>query len=341
MTDWGTARPQPGDHKPEVRLFTAQDAESTETLWSAVFHRTRSKNLWRWLYDENPAGAALRAVAVVDGQVVAHAALVPRRFVFAETLLNGGLSIDAMTAVSWRRQGLNRRLWAVLESEIVRHNLAFIFGFSNENSTAGAQTYQGRQPIHPFPLLVRPIVGVRSTLAMCRPTSWNDPASSERIPDDFFHVGSDWRGASGLRPVVDKTYALWRYGRPDGLYRWASVVHSGRTVACGAVAFRRQWGLRAAFLMHTKAETALAYQALVGKLIRRSTDAGAVVMVALAHFGTAEHRALQKVGFISVPDRLKMEQISLSFRLLAPANQAGVTLDPKLLQIGWAEHDLL
>lgn len=337
-------RPNPppwGSETPTVRLFEPEDHDSTERLWSEVFHRTRSEALSRWLYDEHHAGPALRAVAVANGQIVAHAALLLRRFVFAGTPLQGGMSVDAMTAAPWQRRGLNRRLWALLEGEFVRRDLAWIYGFSNENSTFGAQTYQNRIPIRPFPLLVRPIVNPRSVLARLKPHIWEELAHPAHLPLDWSQVGSDWRGEDRLRPVLDPAYGVWRYGRPGGRYRWASVGQRDRPTACGAVAFRHQLGVRAAFLMDTVAETADAYLTLIVELIRVSADAGAWVMTALAIAGTPEYAMLKKLGFVAVPDRLKPERISLSVRWLDSALPQRLREDPRMWQIGWSEHDLL
>ena len=61
----------------EFRNYRPGDEAGIVALLSLVFRKKRELDWWRWYYCDNPAGKGLIRLALDQGRIVGHRALVP------------------------------------------------------------------------------------------------------------------------------------------------------------------------------------------------------------------------------------------------------------------------
>jgi len=107
-------------------------------LFAESFGKPLDKALWHWAYIDNPFGEPLVAIALYQGRVVGHYAVVPMDLENGSDKISGFLSMTTMVAVDFRMHKLFQRLAEMVYSRI--NNLrgaAIVFGFPNDNSAPG------------------------------------------------------------------------------------------------------------------------------------------------------------------------------------------------------------
>lgn len=108
-------------------------------LFSECFGRKLESDLWNWAYQDNPFGHPIVSLALYDGRVVGHYAVIP----FDLRSLNGKkvnafLSMTTMVAEKFRRHRLFPILAKQVYSYIEKSNIrSIVFGFPNKNSISG------------------------------------------------------------------------------------------------------------------------------------------------------------------------------------------------------------
>ncbi len=80
-----------------VREFRNNDIDSLRQLVTEVFHETRPKEYWAWMFIDNPAGQGISMVAELSGQIVGSCALVPTKLRIGNETVLGALGTDALT----------------------------------------------------------------------------------------------------------------------------------------------------------------------------------------------------------------------------------------------------
>jgi hypothetical protein len=328
--------------KPRVRRATAGDDEALGALFELVFGTPRPAATWSWLYREGPFAPGVRIVAEVQGRIVAHAGAVPRRLSVAGEIAPAGQSVDAMTHPGFRRQGLHRDVTERLFAELSKDGVPLLFGFTNEHSTPGALAFQGRTPIEPLPVLVRPLRPLRAAWHLLRSAAPPVPASF--APPE----GLDALWSAALRPqdvslVHDRAATAWRVARPGGAYLPSARTRGGALETFGAIGVRIQRGLRVAFAMEAMAaeDAPTLWRSLAGDLTDLASDAGCDAVCALGAPGTPERAALLRQGYVPAPGRLSPETLVLSARRTdgGPLPQALVELSRWRLR--WSDHDVV
>ncbi|GAA65004.1 hypothetical protein P20311_2808 [Pseudoalteromonas sp. BSi20311] len=107
-------------------------------LFEESFNRPLDKELWDWAYLDNPFGQPLVSIAMVEGKVVGHYALVPMNLENDSSELSGYLSMTTMVAVDYRRHKLFQKLAERVYMKIEKSLLpTIVFGFPNDNSAPG------------------------------------------------------------------------------------------------------------------------------------------------------------------------------------------------------------
>jgi len=111
---------------------------SIARLFEDSFGKPLDKELWEWAYINNPFGEPLVSVALHEGEVVGHYAVVPMNLENAQDKLSGFLSMTTMVSPDFRKlrlfQRLAERVYDRIES---RKAPAIVFGFPNDNSAPG------------------------------------------------------------------------------------------------------------------------------------------------------------------------------------------------------------
>ena len=109
-----------------------------QSLFLECFDKPLPDALWEWAYLNNPCGQPLVSLAIVNGSVVGHYAVIPQSLNNSSKTLNGYLSMTTMVSAPYRRFGLFQllaeRVYSRIEATLVP---SVVYGFPNDNSTAG------------------------------------------------------------------------------------------------------------------------------------------------------------------------------------------------------------
>jgi predicted N-acetyltransferase YhbS len=102
-------------------------------VWPGAAHLT--VEYIKWLYRENPHGAAFGCNACAEGRIVGHYAAVPVRWVIEGEIQDGLLSLNTAVDESFRGRGLFRILAGSTYKDAAEKGRAFVIGVANAQST--------------------------------------------------------------------------------------------------------------------------------------------------------------------------------------------------------------
>ena len=120
------------------RTQLLQHFDGISELFAESFNKPLDKALWHWAYMDNPFGDPLVAIALYQGRVVGHYAVVPMDLENGSAKLSGFLSMTTMVAVDFRMHKLFQRLAEMVYERIKKLEVpAIVFGFPNDNSAPG------------------------------------------------------------------------------------------------------------------------------------------------------------------------------------------------------------
>jgi hypothetical protein len=104
-------------------------------LFKVCFGETLDRQLWEWAYLKNPTGTPIIVVALVNGNVIGHYAMIPIPFIQDNLQHLGYLSMTTMVHPDYRKYGLFQELASIAYSHALPKT--FVYGFPNSNSTPG------------------------------------------------------------------------------------------------------------------------------------------------------------------------------------------------------------
>lgn len=90
-----------------------------------------------WLYVQNPHGRVIGFDAFSDGELAAHYAIMPRRYILDGNAYAAALSINTATHPSHQGRGLFTRLAEVTYAHAAEQGVRFVVGAANANSVGG------------------------------------------------------------------------------------------------------------------------------------------------------------------------------------------------------------
>lgn len=115
-----------------------------KALFAKCFARVLSQELWAWAYLDNPCGTPLVSLAIVDGKVVGHYAVIPQRLVNKFGGIKGYLAMTTMVAPEFRRFGLFKilaeRVYRIIDADATP---GIVYGFPNNNAISGCRKRLG------------------------------------------------------------------------------------------------------------------------------------------------------------------------------------------------------
>ncbi|MFM5041713.1 GNAT family N-acetyltransferase [Aeromonas caviae] len=125
-----------------------------QSLFLECFDKPLPDALWVWAYLNNPCGQPLVSLAIVNGSVVGHYAVIPQSLNNSSKTLNGYLSMTTMVSAPYRRFGLFQllaeRVYSRIEATLVP---SVVYGFPNDNSTAGFRKRLGWTILEQFQVI--------------------------------------------------------------------------------------------------------------------------------------------------------------------------------------------
>lgn len=122
------------DSKEELLKYYSGISE----LFLESFGKPLDKELWEWAYLNNPFGEPKVAIAIHQGIIIGHYAVIPMNIENKDKELLGFLSMTTMVAINFRKLRLFQRLAEMVYDRIESLNLpSIVFGFPNDNSAPG------------------------------------------------------------------------------------------------------------------------------------------------------------------------------------------------------------
>src|SRR5262245_43469003 len=236
----------------EIGLYKPGEEGAILDCMRVCFNFQPEIERWRHLYLDNPAGDAVILLARDRGRVVSHTTFLPRRIkAFGKQGLVGH-STDSMTLPEWRSKGIKSMLSAELRRIAQERGLMAVFSYANKQHLPILIKHEGRRPVEPFPVMVRPLKPVRAGLVFVKKwlplplmdqsviqnTDTPDCGVAGPIPDEstkssiVFPPGSNWssprfddrhtelfNAAEAISPIAmvrDSAHLIWRYSDAPG-----------------------------------------------------------------------------------------------------------------------------
>ena len=303
-----------------VRPYRPGDESALVELFEEVFHRSISKDHWRWKLKQRPSPAENVWLAVdEDDRPVFHIGGIPCRFQLPAGSCPGMVMVDSMTAPQVRRRGLLTAVWQQMRAKWRDAGISMLIGLPNEQ-WGSRRAALGWQPLFPLKWLVRPLrpealLARRLKLSLPSHLSvvgklWNglwdrrdraSPWVSVRELDAAgAEIDSVWRKCQPLISasiVRDSAWVNWRYfAAPHFEYR--VLLAECRDQAAGYAVYRvhEAAGRKLGFIaeMFTAPHDFESRGALLAEILRRLKVEGAEAAVSLAVPHTEPFRALRR-----------------------------------------------
>lgn len=338
-----------------LRDWRPDDEPAVEALWERTFGRARGGQTVAWLFRPGPAGEPVRVVAEHEGRVAAHAGVVPLRFRIDGECVRGGYSVAAMTDPELQGRGLYVRVGRHLYERMEEAGFAFVAGFSNARSHRLMTGPLGRTAVRPFPWSVRPIFpGVAVRGGTASPVPAERVAGLERgrlrvracaLDEPALDALEARAGATvEIGAVRDAAFSSWRFAsRPDAGYAAWCVEGPGGLAGWLVQRLLTLRGLRFAFLVDLLLDPAApdAGPLLLRTAARHARASGAIGLSALLPGRGPIRRALQRAGFVRVPEALHPQIIRFSVRGLGRFAGSSRLVDPRAWLLSWSDTDVV
>jgi len=132
--------------------FDEKSLSGYVALFSTCFPKSNkySQEYLRWLYCENPAGAAVGFNAWDGGKLAAHYVCVPAHALVGGHAVNVLLSLNTATHPAYQGRGLFTKLAEITYVDGAEKGFESVYGVANANSTPGFTRKLGFQLVEPL-----------------------------------------------------------------------------------------------------------------------------------------------------------------------------------------------
>ena len=161
---------------------------------------------WEWINLESPDGPTIARYAQFEGKIIAAYAVLPRRLRLGRGEVLAGLGIHLAAHPDYRSTWGTINLVKQIFKDCEANNLAFIYGFPNDNSWLISQRLLGWQAIADLPALE---VDRRQLIPHFHPAS---QAGLGPLQFTEAHASLLSRAqAEAIAPIKTAAYLNWRY----------------------------------------------------------------------------------------------------------------------------------
>jgi Acetyltransferase (GNAT) domain len=246
-------------------------------------------------------------VADAGERLASQYAAVPMRLQVDRRVVPALLTIDAATDPDFAGRGL----YTQLATEVYARTADWapvVYAFPNEASGALFYRKLGWVDLRPFPLLIRPLAGLRAIESRRRRR-----AASRRdvVPIRSFTPWGDrfWEALGpslGTAVVRDAAYFEWRFIRSPFAYSGEVVLESGEPVAFAVTRESSLRGRRVTWLMELLALPGHDAEArlLLRRAIRAAAAAGSAGLLTIATARHPQLSVMRRAGLFRAPARL-------------------------------------
>lgn len=232
-----------------VREYRPGDEFQILAIFQGSFFVQRSRERWRWEYQDNPYGNLhISAAFAGDGQLVAHYAGYPVRFwcggermPLAALQIGDTMTLPAVRSVGRGPTSLLARTARHFYARYCEGRVAFNYGFNTGNIQRFSMSFVGARRLEDLPYhrlaLPAPRLAVASGL-LARFAGWRESRVDE-FDERWDALFARIAPAYGMLIERDATYLDWRYRRCPGTdYFIAACERRGRLA--GWAVFRRR-----------------------------------------------------------------------------------------------------
>jgi len=326
-----------------VRAYRSGDDDALIALFNTVFGRPITPAYWSWKLKTLPTPVETVGLAVdSEDRPIFQLAGIPVRFCICGADRLVMVAVDAMTAPSFRRQGILRAAGRRLFESWREAGVAMVLGLPNEQYNPVALGWESLfplrwrvHPLRPYRLLARRL-GIQtdvSTHAINRWWRWwwNRGASRPHAVTvrDLTHddLGADtiWqrlRERVAFSVVRDQAWIRWRYeAAPHQRYRVFLAERAGDPVGFAAYGLTGTSPFARAVITEvcTIPGDVVTVRALVRHVARTAVGDGAASLATLAVPATWLDRVLRRMGFWFTPAAFRMACVRLDPTLTLPA----------------------
>ena len=112
-----------------------------------------------WQYNSNPSGKAVIKLAVdnKNNKIAGEYVVIPMKLKVESNVINGTLSLNTLTKKEYRGKGIFKGLAKEVYKECSNSELAFTYGFPNQNSYPGFINKLDFKELGQVPLLLKPL----------------------------------------------------------------------------------------------------------------------------------------------------------------------------------------
>lgn len=245
-------------------------------------------------------------------------------FIIEQKNYIGAQSLDTITDINYRGQGIFVNLAKEVYNELTQNNFKLVYGFPNGNSIYGFKKRLDWQILDPVPFLIKPLKtkyftkkikflkwlpGIRIPLLYNRNQKNYQITKDNKFPDD---VNEIWQKFSkNINIALDRSqdYLNWRYiEKPNSDYQILHCTNKdGQYLGYVVYTVLRKHGGKIGYIMELiydiktpKAGTSLLRQAI---LDIKKQDADLVLAWSFNH--APNYNIFKKEFFIKIPDKLK------------------------------------
>ena len=356
------------------RAYEPGDEIGIGALWRIVFpadsETGRAKaEYWNWQYRDPPAGFGRIRVAVSEGEIVGHAAVVPVQLQVLGQIVHGSLCQDLMTHQDFQRRGVLIALAGEVFDELGRDDLPVTYGFPNENSVGVLTRKLGWDYVCALPVYVKPLRAdliarrflpgrLLGTLAgplahlgarLVSPTCPVPAAEGQRLhwlerfdrrADELWDTVYD---PAKIALTRSARFLNWRYpANPLRDYRILAYEQDGCLVAYAVLRCMTQFGLRGGMIVDLvsdpdRDDALSAVLAGAEEFFRQECmDLAACLM-----YGDPRAvRSLRQCGFLKAPSRA-FKEWHFGVRLNNDSVDREVVVDPKRWYLTFGDTDII
>ena len=128
--------------------------ELTEAVYGKVADEAQWLKLWRWMYDDNPAGKARIYLAEHNGRIISQRTVIPLRMKIGEKITKGSQNVNLMTHPAYRNQGLFSALEELNLKKLEATGIEITYSFPSPLSYPGYMKF-GWIDIYPTLSLIK------------------------------------------------------------------------------------------------------------------------------------------------------------------------------------------
>lgn len=189
------------------REYNDGDEHRILDLFSKVFNRKMSLELWKWRFVENPFGKGIIKLLFDNRMVVGHYAVIPTRIQIAGRIVNAVFSMTTMTHPDYRGRGIFAALAKETYEEAWQKGASFVYGFPNNNSYLGFTRKLGWEGFGKMSIWEKELTGED----ICNSAIIDNVTQVKQFEDDITLLWEKARQDYQVIALRTKDFLNWRF----------------------------------------------------------------------------------------------------------------------------------